>query len=196
MGSIPVRVTRKRTRCNIVAPCSFSVAPYEESHPASRAAGSPRWVRISRPKIGKRLAQRGIFQAQGEDILAKGEIPVCSGAFVRKAHDWVRISRPKIGKRLAQQDILQAESVQIFARSAKFPQFDLVIYCFTRKRTGTSNRDAKLAVKIMQKSARKEEQAPPLPMDGLEILAKRFIKLTYRAVGEGLAPPHYRLLYL
>ena len=34
--------------------------------------------------------------------------------------------------------------------------------------------------------------APPLPMDGLEILAKRFIKLTYRAVGEGLAPPHYR----
>ena len=33
------------------------------------------WVRISRPKIGKRLAQRGIFQAQGEDILAKGEIP-------------------------------------------------------------------------------------------------------------------------
>jgi hypothetical protein len=26
-------------------------------------------------------------------------------------------------------------------------------------------------------------------MDGLEILAKRFIKLTYRAVGEGLAPP-------
>ena len=48
--------------------------------------------------------------------------------------------------------------------------------------------------------------------DGLEILAKRFIKLTYRAVGEGLAPPtpivndlavgeglappHCRLLYL
>ncbi len=51
-------------------------------------------------------------------------------------------------------------------------------------------------LKIMQKSARKEEQAPPLQMDGLEILAKRFIKLTYRAVGEGLAPPHYRLLYL
>ena len=49
-------------------------------------------------------------------ILAKGEIPVCSGAFVRKAHDWVRISRPKIGKRLAQQDILQAESVQILAK--------------------------------------------------------------------------------
>ncbi|MBQ5792701.1 MAG: hypothetical protein IIW17_01650, partial [Clostridia bacterium] len=146
MGSIPVRVTRKRTRCNIVAPCSFSVAPYEESHPASRVAGSPRWVRIRRSEIGERLAK---------------------------------------------QDILQAESVQIFARSAKFPQFDLVIYCFTRKRTGTSNRDAKLAVKIMQKSARKEEQAPPLPMDGLEILAKRFIKLTYRAVGEGLAPPHY-----
>ena len=72
------------------------------------------WVRISRPKIGKRLAQRGIFQAQGEDILAKGEIPVCSGAFVRKAHDWVRIRRPKIGERLAQQDILQAESVRIF----------------------------------------------------------------------------------
>jgi hypothetical protein len=32
-------------------------------------------VRIPRPKIGKRPAQRGIFQAQGEGILAKGEIP-------------------------------------------------------------------------------------------------------------------------
>ena len=53
-------------------------------------------------------------QAQGEDILAKGEIPVCSGAFVRKAHDWVRIRRSEIGERLAQQDILQAESVRIF----------------------------------------------------------------------------------
>ena len=69
------------------------------------------WVRISRPKIGE-LAR----QAQGEDILAKGEIPVCSGAFVRKAHDWVRISRSEIGERLAQQDILQAESVQILAK--------------------------------------------------------------------------------
>ena len=80
----------------------------------SRKAHDP--VRISRPKIGKRLAQRGIFQAQGEDILAKGEIPVCSGAFVRTAHEWVRIRRSEIGERLAQQDILQAESVQILAK--------------------------------------------------------------------------------
>jgi hypothetical protein len=43
------------------------------------------WVRISRPKIGKRLAQRGIFQAQGEDILAKGEIPVLLSTFRRQA---------------------------------------------------------------------------------------------------------------
>ena len=34
------------------------------------------WVRIPRPKIGERLAQQDILQAQGEGILAKGEIPV------------------------------------------------------------------------------------------------------------------------
>ena len=34
------------------------------------------WVRIPRPEVGKRPAQRGIFQTQGEGILAKGEIPV------------------------------------------------------------------------------------------------------------------------
>ena len=73
------------------------------------------WVRIRRSEIGERLAQQDILQAQGEDILAKGEIPVCSGAFVRKAHDWVRISRPKIGKRLAQRGILQAQGAGILA---------------------------------------------------------------------------------
>ena len=38
-------------------------------------------VRICRPEIGERLAQRGILQAQGEDILAKGEIPVPATIF-------------------------------------------------------------------------------------------------------------------
>ena len=33
-------------------------------------------VRIPRPKVGKRLAKRDIFQTQGEGILAKGEILV------------------------------------------------------------------------------------------------------------------------
>jgi hypothetical protein len=32
-------------------------------------------VRIRRSEIGERLAQRGILQAQGVGILAKGEIP-------------------------------------------------------------------------------------------------------------------------
>ena len=64
--------------------------------------------------------------------------------FVRKAHDWVRISRPKIGERLAQQGILQAESVQIFAPRAKFPQFDLVIYYFTKRNKSELFRQSKL----------------------------------------------------
>ena len=50
------------------------------------------------------------------NIRASREIPVCSGAFVRKAHDWVRISRPKIGKRLAQRGIFQAQGEDILAK--------------------------------------------------------------------------------
>ena len=34
-------------------------------------------VRICRSKIGERLAQRDILQAESVQILAKGEIPVC-----------------------------------------------------------------------------------------------------------------------
>jgi len=49
---------------------------HKESHPASRAAGSPRWVRIRRSEIGERLAQQDILQAESVRILAKGEIPV------------------------------------------------------------------------------------------------------------------------
>ena len=41
----------------------------------------------------------------------------------------------------------------------------------------------------VKKYRQEEEQAPPLPMDGSEALAKRFMKPKYRAVGEGLAPP-------
>jgi len=53
--------------------------PYEESHPAMQAARLALRVRIPRPEVGKRLAQRAIFQTQGEGILAKGEIPVFLG---------------------------------------------------------------------------------------------------------------------
>ena len=39
------------------------------------------WVRICRSEIGERLAQRGIFQAESVQILAKGEIPVPATIF-------------------------------------------------------------------------------------------------------------------
>ena len=55
--------------------------PYEESHQAMQALWLALRVRIPRPKVGKRLAKRDIFQTQGEGILAIGEIPVlCIGA--------------------------------------------------------------------------------------------------------------------
>ena len=55
--------------------CEYS-RPARNSRTFSICAKRTTPVRISRPKVGKRLAQRGIFQTQGEDILAKGEIPV------------------------------------------------------------------------------------------------------------------------
>jgi hypothetical protein len=45
------------------------------SNRAPRPAGARKPVRIRRSEIGKRLAQQDILQAQGEGILAKGEIP-------------------------------------------------------------------------------------------------------------------------
>ncbi|MBQ2805625.1 MAG: hypothetical protein IJF08_01095, partial [Clostridia bacterium] len=67
--------------------CSFSAAPYEESHPAMQAVWLALRVRIRRSKIGKRLAQRGIFQTQGEGILAAGEIPVFLGNMFFYLHE-------------------------------------------------------------------------------------------------------------
>ena len=70
--------------------------PYEESNPASRAAGSPRWVRICRSKIGERLAQRDILQAKSVQILAKGEIPVIRFS-LKLAHQYEKHRCSRIG---------------------------------------------------------------------------------------------------
>ena len=59
-----------------VLPGVFAAGESLESHPVSRAAGSPRWVRIRRSEIGE-LAH----QAKSVQILAAGEIPVCPGVF-------------------------------------------------------------------------------------------------------------------
>ena len=53
----------------------FAGAATPSSNRAPRALGAADPVRIPRPKIGERLAQQDILQAQGEGILAKGEIP-------------------------------------------------------------------------------------------------------------------------
>jgi len=52
-----------------VCPGAFTAGEFLESHPASRAAGSPRWVRIRRSEIGE-LAH----QAKSVQILTAGEI--------------------------------------------------------------------------------------------------------------------------
>ena len=69
MGSIPVRVTN--TKAPMQSHRCFCIGdPYEESHPAMQAARLALRVRIRRSKIGERLAQRDILQAQSERIFA------------------------------------------------------------------------------------------------------------------------------
>ena len=65
MGSIPVRVTKKGTGAHKCS-CSFFADP-SRTHFVRKAHD---WVRISRPKIGKRLAQQGILQAVSVQIFA------------------------------------------------------------------------------------------------------------------------------